>query len=112
MLHMNDNASLSAMENGAKRRWQSLDCVILIVLAAVSVYSFVRRGPTAFEWPGTDMAVFYERQQDPNFLPNDYYTNSIAKPNPRHVFGYFVVGTAKIFGTDWYSVYFALRVIQ
>ena len=93
-------------------RWRSLDSLLLMVLALVSVYNFVRRGPTAFEWPGTDMAVFYERQQDPTFLPNDYYTNSIAKPNPRHVFGYLVLGTARLFGADWYSVYFALRVIQ
>ncbi|MCI0492235.1 MAG: hypothetical protein L0Z07_04785 [Planctomycetes bacterium] len=96
--------------NAQSRR--SLECLLLILLAAVSSYSFIRRGPTAFEWPGTDMACFYERQKDPSFLPNDYYTNSIAKPNPRHVFGYFVVAVARVFHTDWYSVYFAFRVIQ
>lgn len=94
------------------RSWRSLDCLLLLILAAVSTYNFTRRGPTAFEWPGTDMACFYERLADPNFLPNDYYTNSIVAPNPRHVFGYFVVALARLFHTDWYSIYFAIRVVQ
>jgi hypothetical protein len=95
-----------------RRPLLSLDCAVALLLAAISVNNFVHHAPTAFEWPGTDMAPFYERQQDPQFLPNDYYTNSISQPNPRLVFGYAVVGLARLFHTDWYSVYFAIRVLM
>ena len=101
-----------AADQSARRSLQSLDCAVALLLAAISVNNFVHHAPTAFEWPGTDMAPFYERQQDPQFLPNDYYTNSISQPNPRLVFGYAVVGLARLFHTDWYSIYFAIRVLM
>jgi hypothetical protein len=99
-------------DQSARRSRQSLDCVVALLLAAISVNNFVHHAPTAFEWPGTDMAPFYERQQDPQFLPNDYYTNSISQPNPRLVFGNSIVGLARLFHTDWYSIYFAIRVVM
>jgi hypothetical protein len=107
-----DGSMTIAADQMARRSRQSLDCVIALLLAAASVNNFVHHSPTAFEWPGTDMAPFYERQRDPKFLPNDYYTNSISQPNPRLVFGYSIVGLAHFFHIDWYSVYFALRVVM
>ena len=101
-----------AADQWMERSRTSLDCAIVLLLAAISVNNFVHRAPTAFEWPSTDMAPFYERQQDPQFLPNDYYTNSISQPNPRLVFGYSIVGLARLFDTDWYSICFAVRVVM
>lgn len=89
--------------------WTPLQGAILLLLAAVSIYNFVRRDPTAFEWPAIDMGCFFERQADPAFLSNDYFTNSVAQPNPRHVFGYLVLGLSTVLRTDWYGALFALR---
>src|SRR3990172_2880231 len=83
--------------------WRSFDAAVVLILATVSVYNFVRRGPTAFEWPGNDMGCFFERHADPNFLPDDYFTNSVVQPSPRHVFGFLIIGLAQLLGTDWYG---------
>lgn len=57
------------------------------------------------------MAPFYERAQNPNFVPNDFFTNSSSQPNPRWIFGYIVIALSEIFNTDWYTVIFSLKVI-
>ncbi|MCE9544728.1 MAG: hypothetical protein K8T25_04310, partial [Planctomycetia bacterium] len=88
-----------------------MDCLFVLLLAGVSLVNFVHRGATAFEWPGSDMACFFERQRDPSFLHSDYFTNASCQPNPRFVFGYSVLALAKVLDTDWYGVYFALRVV-
>jgi len=66
---------------------------------------------TAYEYPSIDMAAFFERANDPDYLTNDFYTNSISEPNPRWIFGYFVLALAFIFGTDWYSILFFLKAL-
>jgi hypothetical protein len=94
-----------------QRAYLGADCLVVVVLAVLSVYGFVRRGATAFEWPAVDMACYFERQVDPTFLADDYFTNSISKSNPRHVFGQFVLGLAWLTGDDWYGAYFTIRVL-
>ena len=101
----------SSLQPPVPRRtdWVPIQCAILLLLASVSIYNFVRRDATAFEFPAIDMGCFFERQQDASFLTGDYFTNSLSQPNPRFVFGFFVLGVAKLLGTDWYGAYFALR---
>lgn len=90
--------------------WRSIDAGIVACLIALSIASFLRRGPTAFEWPAIDMAACYERAADPAFLQHDYFTNSASEPNPRHVFGNLVIGLTRLLQTDWYSIYFGFKV--
>ena len=94
-----------------QRAYLGADCLVVVVLAALSMYGFVRRGATAFEWPAVDMACYFQRQEDPAFLADDYFTNSISKSNPRHVFGQLVLGLAWLTGDNWYGAYFTLRVL-
>lgn len=82
-----------------------------VLIGAISLFFFLHNGPTAFEWPGTDMGPFFERQADPAFAEHDYFTNTSSLPNPRHVFGYAVVGLGTVFGTDWYTTYYLLKVV-
>ena len=65
---------------------------------------------TIFNSPDIDMGVFYERFADPNFLPNDFYTNAISTPNPRFIFGYFIGYLTKIFSCEWYKIYFFIKI--
>lgn len=92
--------------------WNSIDAGIVALLIAVSIVNFLNRGPTAFDWPAIDMAAFYERQDDPDFLPHDDFTNAASQPNPRHIFGILILGLSRLFQTDWYTIYFALKVLM
>lgn len=103
--------STSSPSQSSEQDWTPLHCALLLLLAAASIYNFVHRDPTAFEFPAVDMGCFFERQQDPAFLPHDYFTNSVSQPNPRYVFGFLVLGVAKLLGTDWYGAYFAIRCL-
>lgn len=80
-------------------------------LAIVSLVFFWANGPTAFQWPGTDMGPFFERYTDPGFASTDFFTNTSSLPNPRHIFGFFVIGTGALFDLDWYSTYYILKVV-
>lgn len=91
--------------------WSSIDAGIVALLIALSIAIFLNRGPTAYDWPAIDMAAFYERQADPAFLPHDDFTNAASQPNPRLIFGNLVLGLIELFRTDWYAIYFALKVL-
>lgn len=81
------------------------------IIALVSLVFFWAAGPTAFQWPGTDMGPFFERYADPNFASTDFFTNTSSLPNPRHVFGFLVIGIGTLFDLDWYSTYYLLKVL-
>lgn len=68
-------------------------------------------GMTAWEYPTIDMGAFFKRQEDASYLNNDFYTNSMASPNPRWIWGYTVLSVAKIFSTDWYHALFGFKII-
>ena len=91
--------------------WAAIDAGLIAILISVSLFNFVRRGPTAWEWPAIDMAVLYERAIAPDFLTDDYFTNSVSASNPRHVFGYSVIALTRLLGADWFQVYFGLRTL-
>ncbi len=85
-------------------------CFSVITVSVVSFGTFLNRSATAFEWPGIDMGPFFERTLDPNFAPNDFFTNASLLSSPRHVFGYSVLGIGKIFNLSWYEVFFLLKI--
>lgn len=84
--------------------------VSVSIIASVAFSIYLVNHPSAFGLPPIDMGPFLERQVDPNFAPNDFFTNASMLPSPRHVFGYTVVGLTKLFHTDWYTVFYALFV--
>ena len=89
---------------------RSINVIYLIILSAVSFSEFVFKSHSAYEWPAIDMIPFFERYKDKDFLLNDFYTNSISdQPNPRWIFGYFVIALSKIFHADYYAILFALK---
>jgi hypothetical protein len=90
---------------------KNVNFTYLFVLATVSFLWFLLKERTAYEWPAIDMMPFFERYYDNNFLINDFYTNSISnEPNPRWAFGYLIIALTKIFHTDWYSIFYSLKV--
>lgn len=85
--------------------------IFMVLLSLASVTHFVSQGATAVDWPAFDMGPFFERAADPTFLPNDFFTEASSQPNPRFVFGYLVIGLTKLCATDWYSVFYFLKVL-
>ncbi len=78
----------------------------LIVLISVSYLIFINEGNYAYEWPSIDMVPFFERYFDVTSLSEDFYTNAISEaPNPRWIFGYFVILLSKLFGVHYFSVF-------
>lgn len=89
---------------------------IVIFPLFLGIYSLLllclkKGGPTAYEWPAMDMAAFFERYFDHEFLRNDFFTNSSSAINPRHIFGYLIIFLSQIFDCSWYDVFFALKII-
>jgi hypothetical protein len=78
-------------------------------ISIVTWLSFALHAPTAFDWPAADMAQYWERSSNPNFLPHDFYTNASMDPNPRHLFGHIILGMNTFFGTTWYESLFVLK---
>ncbi len=102
----------------AKPIWSIIFCLLLIGGICMAAQIFMPRGafvnnpvPTAWEYPTLDMGAFFMRAVNPTYLPHDLYTNSLAEPNPRWVFGYFVLGLAELLLTDWYNILFLLKSI-
>lgn len=88
-----------------------LKIACVFILSTVSVLLFINNGPTAYEWPALDMAPFFERQANQNFLPNDFFTNVSSEANPRFIFGYFVIAINKTLNNNWYDTFFFLKVL-
>ncbi|MDX2083964.1 MAG: hypothetical protein SFZ03_01070 [Candidatus Melainabacteria bacterium] len=87
--------------------------LLLLAICALSTLQYATRKTfTAFEWPAIDMVPFFLRQADPNFLPHDFFTNASSTPNPRLVFGHFVLQLAALFHTDWYTVFFHIKLLM
>ena len=84
----------------------------LLLMVAVSIVAFRHAAFSAYEWPTMDMMPFLEKHYHPDFLKNDFYTNSFSDPNPRYVWGYFLIGLTALFGfgADWYQTVFILKI--
>lgn len=67
--------------------------------------------PTAFEWPTADQFFSLERALDPNFVPNDFTTNSTSDISPRMFHTKLILGLANLFNTDYYSVVFCMKQV-
>ena len=64
---------------------------------------------TGFHWSKPQDIPIILRLQDPSFLTNDFYTNSVFG-SPRMPFSYIIHAVAQI-GIDWYSVMFFLKIL-
>jgi hypothetical protein len=82
-----------------------------ILLALSSILIFLLFGKhTAFEWTTKVDIPFIVRLVDPNFLHNDFYTNSQAEVGSvRFIFPNIIYGFTKL-GVDWYSVLYFFKV--
>ncbi|MBY0309587.1 hypothetical protein K2Q16_00340 [Patescibacteria group bacterium] len=94
-----------------KKHIRSLTVVGAFVLSLFSLALFVSSGPTAYTWPSLDMGPYFERVENPDFLPNDFYTNSSSAPSPRLIFGTLITSSASLFSADWYKTLFWYRVM-
>ncbi|MDT8395063.1 MAG: hypothetical protein RRA32_01270 [bacterium] len=93
-------------------RWQPfLLAAICYPLALRGFQQFLASGSTAFEWPALDMALYFERAADPDFLRGDFFTEASAAPNPRHVFGKLVLSSGALLGWGWYQVLFGMKLL-
>ena len=88
-----------------------MNMIYLLSLVCVSLALFLLKGPTAFEWPATDMILFFERLNDPQFLLHDYWTNAHASASPRFIFGHMVWWSSKSLGVHWSVMFYIMRVI-
>lgn len=67
--------------------------------------------PTAYTWGEQDMMPFLERVFNPEFLTNDFFTNSSALRNPRWVYGYLIVAPSWITGISWYTTLYVGKLL-
>ncbi len=67
--------------------------------------------PTAYTWGEQDMMPFFERVFDPNYLANDFFTNTTTQKNPRWVYGYFIVAISWLTNLSWYKSLYVLKLI-
>lgn len=87
----------------------NLQIILVIILTLVSIYLFIAHNPSAYDWPAIDMGPFFERQADPSFLPQDFFTNSSSLTNPRFIFGYLIISISNLFGITWYQTFFMIK---
>ena len=81
----------------------------ILVISSCSLLFFLKSGThTAFEWTTTQDIPLILRIIDPNFINNDFYTNSIVG-SPRFIFSYIVYGFT-LLGFDWYSTLYFLKL--
>ena len=82
----------------------------ILAISFCSLILFLKSGThTAFEWTTTQDIPFILRIIDPNFINNDFYTNSVAG-SPRFIFSYIVYGFT-LLGFDWYSALYFLKLL-
>jgi len=90
---------------------QGINLSYLFAISSVSFLIFVVGNQTAYDWPAIDMMPFFERYFNDAFLRDDFFTNAISnEPNPRWIFGYFIIGLSEIFKVDWYVISYTLKL--
>jgi len=93
-----------------KELYKSSVLVYLFLSSFISVIHFYIFGNhTAFEWTITQDIPLILRFIDPNFIPNDFYTNSVVG-SPRFVFSY-IVYLFSTLGINWYSVLYTFKFL-
>jgi hypothetical protein len=92
--------------------FKNLNIAYIFIVATISFLYFILKAKTAYEWPALDMMPFFERYYDKSFLINDFFTNAVSNdPNPRWVFGYFIIFLSNLFNVDWYVVSYTMKVV-
>lgn len=67
--------------------------------------------PTAYTWGEQDMMPFFERIFAPNYLTNDFFTNTTMTKNPRWVYGYFIIALSWVTTLPWYKTLYVLKLL-
>ena len=81
----------------------------IFFLSLLSILIFVLFGKhTAFEWITTADIPLILRFIDPNFLQNDFYTNSLVE-SARFIFPYIIYGFTKL-GMHWLNVLYLFKL--
>jgi hypothetical protein len=91
--------------------FKKLDWSVGVVIAFASLLFACISGFTAYQYNEIDMLPFWERMANPDFLPNDFFTNASVSPNSRQVWGYLVVFISKLTGAHWYTVVYGFKLI-
>ena len=95
-----------------KESLKNINYTYIFIVATFAFLWFLFLEKTAYDWPASDMIVFFKRFKDPTFLMNDFYTNSITnEPNPRWIFGYLIIFITEFLNIEWYSVFYGLKII-
>ena len=82
----------------------------MLLLSLVAVFHFIVTGNhTAFEATTTQDIPFILRLLNPDFLLNDFYTNSVVG-SPRLFFSYIVYGLVQL-GMSWYTAIYFLKFL-
>ena len=87
------------------------ELLYMLLLSLCSVFSFVlKKGwRTAFEWTTVQDIPLILRLMDPDFLTNDFYTNSLTG-SPRFLFSYIFYGFTKL-GIKWYLLLYGFKFL-
>jgi hypothetical protein len=81
----------------------------IFFLSLLSILIFILFGKhTAFEWITTADIPLILRFVDPNFLQNDFYTNSLVE-SARFIFPYIIYGFTKL-GMHWLNVLYLFKL--
>jgi hypothetical protein len=81
----------------------------IFFLSLLSILIFILFGKhTAFEWVTTADIPLILRLIDPNFLQNDFYTNSLVE-SARFIFPYIIYGFTKL-GMHWLNVLYFFKI--
>lgn len=92
-------------------KFKGINYLYIFLVATVSFFWFIIKQKTAYDWPAIDMMPMFERYFNESHLTNDFFTNAISnEPNPRWVFGFFVIGLAKILSVDWYVISYSMKL--
>ena len=95
-----------------QNRFHRFDFFLALIISLISVVLvLLKDNLTAYEFQALDSVEFFERVKDSTYLVNDFFTNVSLIPNPRFVYYYFVLFLMNLFRTDWYSVFFFIKVV-
>lgn len=86
--------------------------ITVLLCCLLEIFRLRMSNLTAYEWPGLDMFPFFEHQLNSSILKNDFFTQASLTPNPRHVYGWFVLYLSDLLGKDYYQILLGFKVIH
>lgn len=85
---------------------------LVTFLLICSIVTFLIDGNNAFDWPLTDNFNFFLRFFNPDYLLNDFFTNSTSSDaNPRWVFQYVIALLSIFLNLDWFKLLYIIKCL-